>query len=243
MILPNIRASLTRNDAAHVVTLLGRDDDATRESARERLDAEGLDALLDDPRTLNAILTGGDVSLPPPLVFYVVVRHALLEGRIDDREIADYVSTLMVSFATEKRAYRIHDEDEAEYRYLVDMLQDLHRATGRRAFLLKVHLGNYSLWLSGLFPDWIEARVRRRGAPPIDYYEEMGAAGFRLASETRAAESFGLEDVLRTTGRRFTGIRRALNRVSDRYLWPRGGDPVSRLLRQVAEDFEGRDAP
>jgi hypothetical protein len=37
----------------------------------------------------------------------------------------------------------------------------------------------------------------------------------------------------------FTGVRSALNRVSDRYLWPKSGDPVGRLLREVS----GRSNP
>ena len=33
----------------------------------------------------------------------------------------------------------------------------------QRAFLLRTHMGNFSLWLLGLFPDFLEARMRRRG--------------------------------------------------------------------------------
>ena len=44
------------------------------------------------------------------------------------------------------------------------------------------HLGNFALWLAGVFPDHITHRVQRRGAPPLSYYDEMGAAGFRSAA-------------------------------------------------------------
>lgn len=243
MILPNVRASFSRTEAAHLVNLLGRDGEAARRSAVERLESGGLDALLDDPRVLNALLTDSGVSAPPALVFYVLIRHALLEGGIDEVEIADYVTALVLGFARSPRPYRIDEEDDEEYHYLVDLVAAMDEATGRRSFLIRAHLGNYSLWLSGLFPDYIEARVQRRGAPPLRYYEEMGATGFRLASETSVAQAYGIEDVLHGAAQRFPALRVALNRVADRHFWPRAGDPVARVLREVRDRFREGNRP
>jgi hypothetical protein len=106
-------------------------------------------------------------------------------------------------------------------------------ATGHRQFLLRAHLGEYALWLSGLFPDYITARVQRRGAPGLGYYEELGASGYRSAADHRDAERNGLDRVYRSCAATFTGLRVALNRVSDRHLFPLRGDPVNRLLRQT----------
>ena len=111
----------------------------------------------------------------------------------------------------------------------------MRTAEERRAFLLRAHLANYSLWLAGLFPDYLEARVRRRGAPSIDYYDHMGRTGYLLASESPRAAALGVNQVFEDVARSFTGVRAALNRLSDRYLWPGGGDPVNRLLREVTQ--------
>lgn len=234
MILPTIRASFGRRDAQHLVGLIGRGDEELRASAERRLDEGGVDALLDDPRLLNALLTQPEVSAPPALVFYVMVRQALLEGGIDDRGLADYVSSLVFDFGRSRRAYRISEQAEEEFQYLVDVVTSLSGAGERKAFLLRAHLGNYSLWISGLFPDYLEARVRRKGAPPIQYYEQMGAVGFRMASESRQAEALGIEGIFRAVSSHFSGVREALNRVSDRYMWPQAGNPVERLLREVS---------
>lgn len=234
MILPTIRASFGRQDAQHLVSLLGRGDEELRRSAERRLDEGGVDSLLDDPRLLNALLTQPQVAAPPALVFYVLVRQALLEGGIDDRGLADYVASLVVSFGRSGRAYRISEKAEEEFRYLVDVVTSMSDAGERKAFLLRAHLGNYSLWISGLFPDYLQARVRRRGAPSIRYYEQMGSAGFRMASESPQAEALGIEGIYRDVSDHFGGVRAALNRVSDRYLWPGAGNPVERLLREVA---------
>ena len=95
-------------------------------------------------------------------------------------------------------------------------------------------MGNFALWLSGIFPDFLEARVQRRGAPPIAYYEQMGTTGYRMASESPEAAALGVREALDSVARHFSGVRSALNRVSDRYLWRSGGNPVGRLLREVS---------
>ena len=233
MILPTIRASLTRDDALHLVDLLGRDDPELRRSARERLEARGVDALLDDPRVRNALLTDPDVRVAPSVVFFVVIRQALLEGGVDDPGIADFVASLVMAFGRARAAYRPASDDDAEYFYLVDLLDQLRTADGRRAFLLHSHLGNFSLWLAGLFPDYLDTRRRRRGGPSLEYFDRMGATGYATAARSREAKALGVEQIFDGVGRDFVKVRHALNRVSDRVLWPGAGDPVGRLLRDL----------
>lgn len=238
MIMPVIRGSLGRGEALQLVELLGRRDPDLRESARRRLEVEGIDAILDDPRTLNALLSEEDVRARPELVFYVLVRQSLLERGIDDLATADYVASMLVRFGQRRRAYRISDSGEEEYTYLVDLMGRLERADAREAFLIRTHMGDFALWLSGLFPDYLEARERRRGAPPLSYYERMGASGYEIAAGSAEADALGVRDALSCVARRFSAVRASLNRVSDQYLWRSGGDPVGRLLREVAYAFE-----
>lgn len=233
MILPTLRASFGRADAGHIVSLLGGHDPDLTEATRTRLDEEGLDSLLDDPRTLNALLTDPEASARPELVFYVLVRQTLLEAGVQERSTADYVASLLLGFGSGDRAYRVTPDAPERFGYLVDVVTRLGGADQREAFLLRAHLGNHSLWLSGLFPDFLEARSQRRGAPPLGYYEELGVAGYRTAAESRHAESLGIDGVLRGVARHFRAVRVALNHLSDRYLWPNGGNPVNRLLREV----------
>jgi hypothetical protein len=237
MILPTIRSSFDRADARFIIWLLSRGSEVEREKEETRLREDGLDSILDDPRTLNAVLTGSQFSSArPELVFYVLVRHALLEDGITDRGVADYLSALLSAFGRGGRAYHIAD-DSAEYRYLVDIAAAADQSTGRRAFLLRAHLGEFALWLSGVFPDHISARVNRRAAPPLSYYEEMGSAGYRQAARFTEAEQHGIAELYRNCADFFPALRIALNRVSDRHLFPATGDRIDRLLRQVADSF------
>ncbi len=237
MIFPHLRSSFGRPEASLLLTLLAPDAEA-REREETRIREEGIDALLDDPRTLNALLAGkGLATAPAPLVFYLLVRHALLEDGINNPVVADYLAALLLEFGRERRAYRMSADEAREYEYLVDIVDTLTEARGRDAFLLRAHLGNFSLWFSGLFPDRITARVHRRGAPGLRYYEEMGATGYRLAAYSADAEACGLDHLYQTFALNFPALRIALNRIADRYLFPSAGDPVDRLLRQVKDGF------
>lgn len=240
MILPNVRASFGRGEAGYVVWLLTRGSEAARDRAEQRLREEGFDSILDDPRTLNALIAngGGFSTASQSLVFYVLVRHALLEHGIADRTLADYISALLMDFGAQGRAHRIDDADPTEYSYLVDLVSAAESATGQRAFLLHAHLGEFALWLSGIFPDHITARVQRRGAPPIQYYESLGASGYRNAAGHNAAQRSGLNQVYRGCADAFPDLRIALNSISDRHFFPARGASIERMLRQVADSFE-----
>lgn len=235
MILPDVRGSFGRAEARFLIWLLTRGVEDARDREEERLSDEGLDTILDDPRTFNALMAGHEFSgAPLNLVFYLLVRHALLEDGIEDRQLADYLTALLLTFGRARRPRRL-EQDVAEFRYLVDIVAEGDRSTGRRAFLLRVHLGEFALWLSGVFPDHITARVRRRGAPGLRYYEELGAAGFRMAARFEDAERHGLHGVYAHCAESFPALRIALNRIADRHLFPVKGDRIERLLRQTAD--------
>jgi hypothetical protein len=111
MIVPNVRASFGRAEAAYVIWLLARGNEQNRGAWESRLQEEGFDAVLDDPRTFNALLAGRELSsAPPELVFYLLVRHALLEDGITDRALADYLAALIATFGRLGRADQIESE-------------------------------------------------------------------------------------------------------------------------------------
>ncbi len=238
MILPNVRASFGREEIDTLLRMLEERTGRSRDRLRGELAERGLDSLLDRPETLSALMQGGGVkAVSPRLAFYVMARHALLESGLDDPKIADYVAALLVDFGVGGRAYRIARYDDKSYHYLVDLVGDLgEESSERRQFLLRAHLGNYSLWLSGLFPDYVVARVHRRGAPGLEYYEDLGSAGYRLASECELAERYELTGIFRRFASDFRSVRRALNKVSDRYFFPVSPPPIDRLLRQIIDE-------
>ncbi len=238
MIVPNVRQAFGRSDAAFLIWLLSRGAEQERDRLEARLSEQGLDSILDDPRTFNAIMAGREFSSArSELVFYVLVRHALLEEGITDLQLADYLAALLLTFGRSGRAFRV-ENGEREFHHLVDIVSAGNESDGRRAFLLRAHLGEYALWLSGLFPDHITARVQRRGAPGLRYFEELGSAGYRMASRYSDAERHGLDHLYSVCADAFRSLRTSLNRIADRHLFPARGDRIERLLRQVSDDFD-----
>ena len=205
-----------------MVLALGGQEAARRARYERMLAEEGPDRLLDDPALLSALLAVRSLAVPSATLFaYVAVRHTLLAGGTDDRALADYLAALLLEFGDHDRHTRVRDHDDESYRYLVDIVADLAQdAGGERGFLLQAHLGNYSLWLAGLFPDYIAARRTRTGGPDLPYYDELGRHGYALASRHRLAERFGVADIFRAAAERFPALRAAFNRLSDRILFP-----------------------
>jgi hypothetical protein len=222
MIRANTRGRLTAADLQLVILLTSRGSAHRRAYLERRLASEGPDPLLDAPDLLERLLTVRTMLVPSEaLFFYVLVRHALVRAGIDDRELTDYLAALVLEFGQRDRAWRIDWNDDHRHRYLVDILTDLEAAGGgERRFKVMVHLGNYALWLAGLFPDYIAARHLRKAGPDVRYYDTLGRRGFGLASAHGLAAEYGLAAVLRTAAERFPSLRGALNGVSDRVLFP-----------------------
>jgi hypothetical protein len=221
MIRADLRSRLRAADVELVILLLSRGSAHRRAAFERQLAAEGPDALLDRPELVERLLAVRTMLVPSEaLFFYVVLRHALQRSGVDDRELADYLGSLMLEFGRKDRAWRVDWNDDARHAYLVDILADLEASGGERRFKVMAHLGNYALWLAGLFPDYIAARRLRSGGPDVSYYDALGRRGFGMASGHELADHYGLEGVFRSAAERFPDIRTALNAVSQRYLFP-----------------------
>ena len=221
MIRADLRSRLRAADVELVILLLSRGSAHRRAAVERQLAAEGPDALLERPELLERLLAVRTMLVPSEaLFFYVVLRHALRRSGVDDRELADYLGSLMLEFGRRDRAWRVDWNDDARHAYLVDILVDLEATSGERRFKVMAHLGNYALWLAGIFPDYIAARRLRSGGPDVSYYDALGRRGFGMASDHELADQYGLEDVFRSAAERYSEIRTALNGVSERYLCP-----------------------
>jgi hypothetical protein len=240
MILADTRHQLTRDDAQLVARLIARDSGAELSQVEQTLSDRGIDAVLDDPRLPAALLRsrqGACASLP--LFAYVMVRHALRRLGEEDRLLADYLAALMLHFGLRDRAWRVGEADDQVYTTLAELFADVDDPDGRRSFLVRTHLGNYALWVSGFFPDYIEHRRWRKGGPDLDYFETMGRRGFQLAADHRLAENHGMATLYATAAERFGLLRAALNDVSDALLFPDRHSP-DRLMRQVTNEARWR---
>ncbi|MEO6443676.1 MAG: hypothetical protein ABIZ91_11465 [Gemmatimonadaceae bacterium] len=236
MILANVRQCLTRDDAHLAIRLIARGSSSALDAGEQRLRDEGIDAILDDPRLLPALMEHAQAMHASIRLFtYVMVRHALRDVGESDRVLADFVSSILLQFGARDRAYRIREYDDQIYTTLAGLLADAESGDPTRAFLVRVHLGNYALWVAGLFPDHIEERHHRRGGPDLGYFDEMGRRGYQLAANHRLASEHGLHELFETAADRFRRLRFALNRMSDHVFFPRYHS-ATKLMRQVRDE-------
>jgi hypothetical protein len=244
MIRADVRARLGRHDAQLALRLLAAGDgDAYAHWERVLADA-GFDAILDDPALATALRSrpaGAHASLP--LFCYVVVRHALRAAGEGDRRLADYLASLVLHFGLRDRARRVADGDDEVYETLGRLLAAPtprpRPADPRRALLVRAHLGNYALWMSGLFPDHVEAQplAARRARPRL--LRGDGARGFRMAADHRLAAEYGLASLFAAAADRLRGAARGAERRERHAALP--APPHARaLMRQVRDESRWR---
>ncbi|HEX8726292.1 MAG TPA: hypothetical protein VF737_12970 [Gemmatimonadaceae bacterium] len=241
MIQPDTRRRLTRDDAQLAIRLVARGAGEDEERALEaRLANEGINAVLDHPRLPEALLQEPMAALASlPLLTYVMLRSVLCRLGEDDRVLSDYASAVVLAFGRRGRAERCGDGDDEIYDTLAAMLRDAESSDARRSYLVRAHLGNYALWLSGLFADHIEYRRWRRGGPHLEYYEEMGRRGFAMAAEHPSAREQGMADLYAAMAERFVTLRLALTAFSDALLFP-GVNTPERLMRRARDETRWR---
>ena len=190
--------------------------------AHQQLDAvDGLQGLRQDHVVEGVVLEQGEARFQVELQDVDVVAHAGEHFRVVDLHPVA-VRLVPVPQVLEERAVAAAEIQHP--RAGRDPLRDgLEVTTGERRFKVLVHLGNYALWLAGIFPQYIAARQIRSGGPDVSYYEQLGQRGFALASDHVLAEPMGLEGILRTASERFQLVRTALNGVSERVFFPAPG--------------------
>src|SRR4029434_11231156 len=173
-------------------------------------DGETRDSVLDHPRLVDAILNHcGHLWISSQFYFYVLARHVLQQGGIGDRKLCDYVASLLETFS---RASRLQISDETHHlvqQYISDMHIALTRATPEQAFLLRAHIGNYSLFISAIFHENTQRR-RLCGGPHLCLYEHVCRTNFQVVAPTETPRHGDLYDVFEELAYRFREVRLAL---------------------------------
>jgi hypothetical protein len=217
MIQPNCRAQFANEDIEFILSVLGGKIGTAECLVKLLADEESRDLILDDEALLHALLERrGCLRVSSRFYFYILVRHVFRRSDLQDRAVADYVAEVLTEFARSERARCLVPGQPQPLDYFFEMLGALRTADDRTSFLIRVHMGNYSLFLSGVFPDRIRFRAEARGFPDLKYYEGMGRTQYRVASDHRLAQRYELAGVLSTLADRFGATRHALNDIADR---------------------------
>ena len=219
VIQPNCRVQFTAQDIDFILSVL-RPKVGTADSLVQLLtDEESRDLILDNEDLLRAVLEHRScLRISTHFYFYILVRQVFRRSGIMERAVADYVAEVLTEFSQMERTQCRVNGQVQPLDYFFEMLGALQTADDSTRFYIRAHIGNYSLFLSGIFPDRIRVRAEVRGAPNLRYYEELGRANYRVASDHRLARRYDLDGIFNTLSERFQTTRLALNDLGDRLI-------------------------
>lgn len=232
VIRPNCRNQFAAEDIDFILSVLGAKLGNAECLVRLLGDEDTRDLILDDEILLHALLERrGCLQVSSHFYFYVLVRNVLKRSGFNDRNVADYVAEVLAEFARAEQMRCIIPGQPNVLDYFFEMLAALQTADDRTSFQIRVHIGNHSLFLSGVFHERIRFRAEKKGFPDLKYYEALGRSQYRAASDHRLAQRYELTGILGTLSERFDLARKALNDISDRlFSWGNNDQKIHKLL-------------
>lgn len=125
---------------------------------------------------------------PLQQLFRELVHRHFIEGvRIDDPALAAYIANLLVDFTHVNNLYAIRNARGRRLEDVAEMLIESDPLGAGRSFFyereLRKHIGDYTLFLSGLFPEYVGTLEKKPGRPDafIDYMK-AGKESYRVVA-------------------------------------------------------------
>lgn len=122
---------------------------------------------------------------PLRLLFQRLTEASFEQAGYRDPELMVYVTGLLVDFTHTDNLYRVRDEQGKRIEYLVDMLLESQRGDAAHARATQKHLGDYAMFMVGMFP---ESLMRRRRALDPRYYVAQGKRAYSTVAEMDAPQ-------------------------------------------------------
>src|SRR5260221_10287598 len=187
MIKANCRERFTAADFDFVVRTLSRSQRDSVNLVELLTDGEVRDSILDSPRLVESLLADDTpLTISPQLYFYILLRHVLKDTGFGDRGVSDYLASLLETFSQTARLKSPANGHTSPIQYVSDMLIALRNASPAQSFLIRAHVGNYSLFITGIFHETVQ-HPSQRGAPDVGYYAHLRGSNYRVAAAHKAA--------------------------------------------------------
>jgi hypothetical protein len=221
VIQANCRAQFTADDFSFVVSTL----------AKSRRDAVSLVSLLSDENERDMILDhdlvydslvdrDGCLRVSAAFYFYILTRRVLRRVCLDERALTDYVAAVLLAFSHISQLKPPADAESTarSFTYVSDLIAQLNTCAPEQALMLRAHLADYTLFLSGLFAGRVQSHAERRGAPGLGYYESVGQSSYLAVARHPRVKKTELQAVFEQLGGEFRRVRIALNDLADTLL-------------------------
>ncbi len=154
----------------------------------------------------------------------LVHKHMAESTGIRDTDVTEYVAGLLVDFTHVDHLYRIRDARGKRLEDVADMLIASNPMLEARSFLyereVRKHIGDYTLFLTGLFPEHVQ-RLGKRGMRVDAFvdYMQAGRESYRIVASFDQFEFRDIAPLFRRMSERFelcvfglNGIKRELER-------------------------------
>jgi hypothetical protein len=142
----------------------------------------------------------------------------LVAKQLPDREVAAYVANLLIDFVHTDHLYRIRDSRGKRLEEVGEMLVESNPALDASSFErereVRKHIGDYTLFLAGMFPECV-ARLPRRGLrlDSIIDYVKAGKESYRIVGAFDQFEYRHVAPLFRRLAEHFEYCVFGLNRV------------------------------
>src|ERR1700758_1128885 len=117
---------------------------------------------------LPELSTGGTRSLRN-FLGELVWRHFFEDVRLEEPQVATYVAAVLADFARSENLYRIRNAEGKRLEDVGEMLVEsnplLEAASFDREREVRKHVGDFTLFMTGLFPENV-ARIQKTRRPP-----------------------------------------------------------------------------
>jgi hypothetical protein len=134
---------------------------------------------------------------PLRFLFAELIEKRLLgTAQLNDHRVANYIAGLLVDFCHVENLYRIRDTKGKRLEDVGEMLIASNPLLEGRSFVyereVRKHIGDYTLFLMGLFPEHI-ARIHRKGTS-LDAFVDYMKAGKESYAVVAAFNQFEFRD-------------------------------------------------
>jgi len=225
----NCRAQFTADDFSFVVRVLAKSQRDAVSLVSLLSDEAERDAILDHDLIYNSVVDDtGCLKVSAAFYFYILTRRVLRRVSLDERALTDYVAAVLLFFShiNQLRPPDEKNPTSRNFTYVSDLLTQLNTCPPEQAFILRTHLGNYTLFLSGMFAERVQSHAQRRGAPGLSFYEAVGQSSYLSVAQHPQARRTDLQAIFELLGTEFRRVRLALNHLTDTLLHLHAPSPI-----------------
>ncbi len=165
--------------------------------------------------------------------FLNMTRQSFWQLGINDATVAGYVAGVLTDFARADQLYRVRSRAGQKAESVVEMLvatqsDTIDESTLLRERSFRKYLGDYTLFMSGIFRSYVEGRGF------LDYYLQEGSRSYWTVSELDLSLYRTGFILFQELSKKFEYYSGALDYMRKAYFAPEPGeDPFAGFLRQV----------